>query len=137
MGSGAARLAAILRQDSSAPHGEPIDDALLDVAMEHTVGPLLYGTLHRNGAWERQSEGVRDALTRIASEAVLLDALRLDTDRSVIAAFAAAGLAPLIFKGAALAYLHYPEPWLRPRVDTDLLIREHEQASAAAALEAL
>src|SRR5256885_8426231 len=29
----------------------------------------------------------------------------------------------------------YPEPWLRPRVDTDLLIRGDEQAETAAAFE--
>ena len=28
----------------------------------------------------------------------------------------------LLFKGAALAYSIYPEPWLRPREDTDLLV---------------
>lgn len=137
MGSDAARLAAILRQDPSASAGEPIDDALIDAAMEHAVGPLVYRALHRNGAWQRRSDRVRDVLTRIAGEAALLEASRRDTDRSVIAALAAAGLAPLIFKGAALAYRHYPEAWLRPRVDTDLLIREHEQARAAAALEKL
>jgi len=43
------------------------------------------------------------------------------------------GLTPLIFKGAALGHRHYAEPWLRPRVDTDLLFAERERSAAAAA----
>jgi hypothetical protein len=136
MASDAARLAAMLRRDPASA-GAPIDEALIEAAVEHGVAPLVYRALRGDGTWERQPDRVRDELTRIAAEAVLLEALRRDTDRTVIAALAAAGVAPLIFKGAALACRHYPEPWLRPRSDTDLLIREHEQARAAATLEKL
>lgn len=40
----------------------------------------------------------------------------------VIKALRTAGLAPVIFKGQALAYSTYPQPWLRPRTDIDALI---------------
>ena len=40
------------------------------------------------------------------------------------------GVQALLVKGAALAYSLYPEPWLRPRVDTDILVA-HESLGAA------
>jgi hypothetical protein len=42
--------------------------------------------------------------------------------RRVLGAFDAAGLPVLLIKGAALAHTHYPEAYLRPRRDTDLLV---------------
>ena len=114
-----------------------IDPALVREAERHDIGPLVYRALHRGGAWDRQSDGVRDALTRIAAEAALLDEVRRSRDREMIAALAASGIEPLVFKGAALGHRHYAESWLRPRVDTDLLIRSDDQAATAAVLERL
>jgi hypothetical protein len=42
-----------------------------------------------------------------------------------------------VFKGAALAHTHYPHPWLRPRLDTDILISPSRSVPAFAALETL
>jgi len=129
-------LAAILNGSRS---GEPwvgmVSDALLVAARQHGVGPLLYHALHEAGAWERQPSEICDGLGQLAAQAACLDELRAATDRSVIATLAGAGLTPLIFKGAALAYRHYAEAWLRPRVDTDLLFAERERADAAAVFE--
>jgi hypothetical protein len=127
-------LGTILTSPGGAWNGV-IDEAVLDAARQHDLGPLVFRALRQGPAWDHQTIVVRGALTRLASEAALVDAIRLDSDRSVIATLAASGLAPLIFKGAALAHRHYPVSWLRPRVDTDLLIREHEQGDAAAAFE--
>lgn len=52
----------------------------------------------------------------------------------MLEAFAATGVKPLLLKGAALAYSHYPRAALRPRADTDVIIPE---ASLAAATETL
>ena len=41
----------------------------------------------------------------------------------------------LITKGTALAYTVYPQPWLRPRIDSDLLVRHDDREAAIAALE--
>ena len=45
----------------------------------------------------------------------------------------AAGCQPIVLKGAALAHSHYRQPWLRPRLDVDVLVGEgsHERASRA------
>ena len=40
----------------------------------------------------------------------------------VVSALEGGGVPALLMKGAPLAYSHYRQPWLRPRVDTDLLI---------------
>ena len=58
------------------------------------------------------------------------------TCRSVVDALAAAGVPALITKGTALAYTVYPQPWLRPRTDTDLLVRHEDVPAASLALQA-
>jgi len=69
------------------------------------------------------------ALRQAAAEAVLEADLR-----GLLKVFAAEGIQPLLLKGTALAYSLYPEPWLRSRCDTDLLVAESEREKAAALL---
>ncbi|HTM27269.1 MAG TPA: nucleotidyltransferase family protein [Vicinamibacterales bacterium] len=136
--TGTTTLAALLARGRDGESWDgALDLSLVRQAKGHDVGPLVYRALHRSGAWARQPDEVRQALTQIAGETALLDQLRLGHDRRVIAALAAAGVSPLLFKGAALAHRHYPESWLRPRVDTDLLIRASERNAAASVLERL
>jgi hypothetical protein len=68
---------------------------------------------------------------------VLIEALRRDEVVRVVAALDRAGAQPLVFKGAALAHTHYPEPWLRPRLDTDVLVSPARRVQAVEALTAL
>ena len=42
----------------------------------------------------------------------------------VAGALEGAGCRPIVFKGAALAHTHYRQPWLRPRLDVDVLVAE-------------
>ena len=132
----AGALPAILTR-SGEPWNGIIDDELVAEARRHDVGPLVYHALNLAGAWQRQSSQVHDAFAQMAAEAALFDEFSLQSLRQVLDALAAAGLAPLLFKGAALAYRHYSHPWLRPRLDTDLLIREDEAGDAAAVFERL
>ena len=53
------------------------------------------------------------------------------------AALEAAGCQPIVFKGAALAHTHYRQPWLRPRLDVDVLVAERGQERASRALRDL
>jgi hypothetical protein len=48
----------------------------------------------------------------------------------VLEAFRAIGITPLIMKGSALAYSHYPAPAIRARCDTDLLIPRDAREAA-------
>ena len=55
----------------------------------------------------------------------------------VTSALEAAGCQPIVFKGAALAFTHYRRPWLRPRLDVDVLIAERSQERASRTLRSL
>jgi hypothetical protein len=54
---------------------------------------------------------------------------------TVLSSLAAQGIEPVLFKGTALAYSIYPNPVLRMRGDTDLLVRETDQDRVARALQ--
>jgi hypothetical protein len=53
-----------------------------------------------------------------------------------IDALARAGVEPILLKGTALAYWLYDDPSLRPRGDTDILVREDARRTAEAELAA-
>jgi len=82
----------------------------------------------------------RFAVPGLAEElrrAAVLDEIGARELRAVLAALAHAGVRPVLLKGAALAYTHYPRPELRVRSDTDLLISDHARTRTADALTAL
>lgn len=127
-------ICALLRGESptwKAPADDESIALFLRTARCHGVTPLLdprLGESRSQGTWP---EAIRRACHEDAiAQAMYELALRAELAR-VLAALAAAGIDPLILKGTALAYSHYPSPALRPRGDTDLLV-----PPAAAALSA-
>lgn len=56
---------------------------------------------------------------------------------AVLATLRAARVTPVVFKGAALAYLAYPDPACRPMGDLDLWVTAESMQTAQAALEAV
>jgi hypothetical protein len=104
---------------------------------EQGVGPLLYQALNDRALLARQPAEVRERLARIAREEALVERSRCEEGRRAVSALFKAGVSPLIFKGSALAYTHYPEPWLRPRLDTDMLVRREDAAIARSVFESL
>jgi len=120
-------IAALLSPTREGPHhSDVLNERQAAVARDHGLGPLLYHALHAAGAWPRQPDAARRALGETAARAALVEQLRTTHTCSVVDALGGANVQPLLFKGAALAYRHYPEPWLRPRVDTDLFIRRED-----------
>ena len=79
----------------------------------HGIAPLLYRLTH--------ARSLRSAAIREAA----LEPLRESDTRAVLELLSAAGVETFILKGTALAYSLYESPDLRPRSDTDFLIR-HE-----------
>jgi putative nucleotidyltransferase-like protein len=126
-------LAACLRHPPLLPSGSLTLD-LCDSAERHGVAALLYRTLRDAQLLDDQPAAVRERLTRDARNAMMLEAIRHDEVRRVLDTLAADGVAPLLFKGAALAHVCYAEPWLRSRTDTDLLIRGEDRDRTSAAL---
>ena len=113
---------------------EAAQTAFLAAATRHRVKGLLAWQLHRIGELRSWPASIREPLSSAArAEAALEVNRRLELCR-LVAAFGLADLPLLLFKGAALAYSVYPEPWLRPREDTDLLIDVADAARARAVL---
>ena len=118
-------LCALLRGES--PSWPATEDPgfharLRDCIAYHGVGPLLTRELLNTGPHEHH---VLDSLCRARE---LKDDVAVELARKyelvrVLESLAQSGIAPLLLKGAALAYSLYPSPALRPRADTDLLIR--------------
>jgi putative nucleotidyltransferase-like protein len=68
---------------------------------------------------------------------VLLDELAVRELQAALVALEAGGIEPIVFKGAALAHTHYPQTWLRPRLDADLLIAPEHRWRASEILVGL
>jgi hypothetical protein len=65
------------------------------------------------------------------------EAQHLRIASEVLQALDAAGVEPLVFKGTALAYSHYPAAHIRARGDTDILVKEDRYATACEVLSGL
>lgn len=105
-------------------HGDDrqLRDEFLRLATYHGVTGLVYHALKQTqllSAWP--SELVARLRTDARLEAVR-EAMRGRELGELLAMLADAGVLPLLLKGTALAYTIYPEPALRLRADTDMLI---------------
>jgi hypothetical protein len=127
-----AALAALLRPGAaSPPTGQwPV---LLDAARNNGVLPLLAAAAAQAG-WDRDL--IAAMRPDVAAQTVLAVVHERELKR-VLDGLAADGVAPLLLKGAHLAFTLYRSPELRPRVDTDLLVRDDDRCRAGASLERL
>ncbi len=107
-----------------------IHDIDLKLLRNHGAIGLVY---HHTTSSELKKSLKAFALEQIASEKMrsvstgeMLNALHNDF-----------GLDFIVFKGGALAYQHYQEPWLRPRTDTDILISKESKPAFHRALNSL
>lgn len=117
--------AAVCRLLSGVPG--PLTSELLTVARRHRVHYLLAAS----GVLSGSPPDLLESLHRELRQAAALDAWG---DRDLIGlldALAAGGIDALLLKGGALGHMVYEAPHLRPRVDTDILLRR-EQLDAAA-----
>jgi hypothetical protein len=108
--------------------------SFLDAAARHRVRPLLSWRIRESGETAQWPEPIARALAAAERAEAALDIVRRHETRRVLAALRAADVDVLVVKGAALAWTRYPEPWLRPREDIDLLVHAADAERAAAAL---
>ena len=109
-------------------------DAFFQEVAAQGMAPLLFRNINKHDCWPAEliAKLKGAALHQAAAE------LRVEADlRALLYAFAAVGIQSLLLKGTALAYSLYPEPWLRPRCDTDLLVAAPEREKAAVLLRQL
>jgi hypothetical protein len=121
-------LAGILRGEPTWAGVDRWDTHVLVAAADHHgVGPLVWQALH---ARRERQHGLYEALAAARHVDLTHEMLRGREIARMCAALDERGVPALLVKGAALAYSLYPEPWLRPRVDTDILVA-HESVGAA------
>ena len=125
------------REICAALRGEPahpVDSrAFAHMAVNEGVGPLV---------WQSRGSAAldvwcRERLQEETRRQLALAAVREAELRRVLAVLADAGADVLLIKGAHLAYTFYADPALRPRNDTDLLVRPGHEKIARRALETL
>ena len=104
-------------------------------AEAHGLAPLLYFHLTEAGASipidARQRLFAASVHHRDANRA------RFQALGGILNAFDSAQIPVVVLKGAALAWLLYPTPGLRPLSDIDLLVAPHDAARAQSLLSAL
>lgn len=113
------------------------DVRFLDAAAAHRCRPLLAWRLRASGELPMWPRTVRDGLAVAERAEAALEIFRQRELSRILRAFAAAEVPVLLLKGAALAYSIYPEPWLRPREDTDLLVEGGDASRAGELLMSL
>jgi hypothetical protein len=103
---------------------------LVELAYRERVHLLLAERLgvRRPG---QSRDAVADRLATAVRLAAIEEARRSAELVRVVARLESAGCAPVVLKGAALAHTHYRSPWLRPRVDTDVLVAPDSRGAAA------
>ena len=119
---------AILRGDAECREAlaRADSDDVLDYARRQGVLPLV---AERVAVW-RETVPSQPALQAEASGFAAADLARERELRRAIEALSARGVRPILFKGGALAYTHYARPDLRPRDDSDLLVRSEVRETA-------
>lgn len=132
-------LRAILRGENppwTADAGPNEARAFLALCQDEGLAPLVHFLLQQSPVWSQWPGAVREGLGSEARRHAVLDLLRERQDKAVLADLACAGVGMLLLKGAPLAYSHYPQPQLRTRCDTDILVRRADRLVATRVLEA-
>ena len=124
-----------LDQDVGWPaHGRLSEEDFFRDVVSQGMAPLLFRKLAK-GAGGTWSQSLVRRLRELALRQAAFD-LVVEVDlRQLLDAFAQIDIRPLLLKGTPLSYTLYPEPGLRPRCDTDLLIPESGRDKAAALMK--
>ncbi len=116
-----------------ADRSEAFETQVLDEAASHDVEALL-AAAPGTGSWPVR---VRSTLVDVLRFEAAVEAARRPELQRLLSHLDRAGVRSLLLKGGQLAYVHYPQPWLRPRLDTDLLVRPSDRLLAAEVLQTL
>jgi hypothetical protein len=123
---------------AAAIDGRPVDPAsdpvlVIEGAIAHRVSGLL-----ARSSWARALSADQTALVFEDARLAALHAELLDRElRDVLPRLTDRRVSALVTKGAHLAHAIYPDPALRQRADTDLLVSAGEKSVTADALAAL
>lgn len=104
--------------------------AFVEYCGYHGVSALVVDAMQGRSAWTTWHGAVRERLQHDYRGMAALELLRQRESQRMLEEFALTGIDTLLLKGTALAYGLYPEPALRTRTDTDLLIGPADKARA-------
>jgi hypothetical protein len=107
---------------------------LLAASHYHGVAPLIHRQLAVDPVWQAWPPVLRDAWAGAVYGEVVAEYLRRRELTLALASLAAVGVEPVLMKGSALAYTHYPAAYLRPCWDADMLVREADVEAVRGAL---
>ena len=126
-------LAALVRDEPVASETLAGIDAraFCHAALQHGVAPLV---AERLAGRDDVPVALQRAIGEERRRQVVADLVSGREIQQALATLDAHGVTPLLMKGAALAYTHYARPDLRPRVDTDVLIRPADRPLVSEAL---
>ena len=110
-------------------------DWLAERAEAHGLTPLVY--THLQAADVALPLSVQDELRGYYLQHAHASRVRTTVLTDILTAFQARAIEVLLLKGAALAYLVYPQPALRPMRDIDLLVPAETALRAQAVLQEL
>jgi hypothetical protein len=121
-------VARAIHDPVGAAHGSPTVGAaaVIAAASRHRVLLLLGWKLRAAGKLEEWPAELVGAFQAAERKAIAVDCIRHAELQAALAQLSAAGVRPIVFKGAAVAHSHYPAPHLRVRADTDLLVPASE-----------
>ena len=92
----------------------------------HRMIPQLYRNLQRHGV----RDPLMDRLKGVYRYYLYKNELLMHRVGTLLAAFKDAGIETMVLKGAALIPLYYRESGLRPMLDADVLVHEHQAEQA-------
>lgn len=103
---------------------------LLPLAHAEGVGPLLYWRLSRSGKFSLLPEEIRNFLRAMYAGTWSKNQRLFKELETLSGLFQAAGITPVLLKGACYALTIYPDIGLRPMGDLDLLVPKGQFAEA-------
>ena len=102
---------------------------IVETAVRHDLAPMLYW-ITKDQVPYLKSDPRLIPLKQTANETAAKFSLFENARRQIDSAMAKAGIPTIWLKGIALAYTVYPQPWLRPMVDLDVLVPFHQRKNA-------
>jgi hypothetical protein len=105
---------------------------IVDTAYRHDLAPVLYWVL-KDQAPNLKSNPRLIPLKQAANDTAAKLSLFETAREQIDSAMAVAGIPAIWLKGIALAHTVYPQPWLRPMVDIDVLVPFHQRERALTA----
>jgi hypothetical protein len=97
--------------------------------------PLIYHLYADNPAWDTWPADVRAQIKKTAIHHTGCQMTEETTTRRLLKALHNAGIRPIVLKGSAISYTHYPENNIRTRGDIDFLFNRKDLPSAFRILE--